>query len=62
MSKLHTESVGLMITRSTYKGQSKQNKKDTEYESIVFCPTRIGPNLQQWLDKVHKKEEVRKQA
>ena len=47
------EGSGYRFALDTYTGKEKT--------SMVLKPVRIGKNLQQWLDEIHK-EEVRKQA
>jgi hypothetical protein len=58
MHKSNHETVGQMVVRATYQGQGNNPKCGP----MVLFPTRIGKNLEQWLQEIHKEKEVRKQA
>ncbi len=50
-----SEKSGRRFAIDTYTGKEQTGP-------MVLMPIRIGKNLQEWLDEIHKKEEVRKQA
>ena len=50
-----SEKSGRRFAIDTYTGKEQTG-------SMVLIPIRIGKNLKQWLDEIHKEEEVRKQA
>lgn len=56
LAKIHHKTVAEQIMDDTYKGVA------LECGPMVLQPIRIGKNLQQWLQEINEKEEVRKQA
>lgn len=56
MRKINHKTVTEQLMNDTYKGIS------LECGPMVLQPIRIGKNLQQWLQEINEKEEVRKQA
>ena len=56
MRKINHKTVTEQLMNDTYKGIH------LECGPMVLQPIRIGKNLQQWLQEINEKEEVRKQA